>query len=152
MDGLIVRPAEERDVLSVLELQRQWQAEGITWGFVADTEQGIRDALGSSLLLVAEAQGCIVGYALGSLSATPPSAALPGDAPCLEVADLYVVPACRAHGAGGRLLDALRESARARGARSCHLYSGTKDTARIQRFYARHGFQVVGIDMVGGLP
>jgi ribosomal protein S18 acetylase RimI-like enzyme len=65
--------------------------------------------------------------------------AVPG---CLHLVELQVHPDERKRGAGGALLRAVEEEARARGVGSVSLTTTTDNPAR--RLYERHGFAVVG--------
>jgi len=147
MGDVVIRPASEGDVMSIAQLQGQWSNEGITWGLVPDTPDGIRGHLGR-YCYVAELRGDVIGYATGQVLPDPERAALPAGKPCLEITDLYVAPSFRSHGIGSSLLDSLLGCAKAAGVTSFLLSSGTKDIARTVSFYERHGFTVVGVEMV----
>lgn len=147
MERAIIRPACENDIISIEQLQRQWCDENITWGFIPDTVEGINSYVGN-YCYVAEADSKLVGFITGLVTPKPDMAALPADRPCLDVADLYVVPSYRSHGIGSSLLNSLIAAANTSGITCFRLYSGTKNIARVISFYERHGFSVVNVNMV----
>lgn len=147
MDKINIRSATVDDLDSIQKLQQHWHDEDITWGYVADTVEGIRRFVIEQYCLVAELEGKLIGYVLGQVLPNPDMAALP-DMPCLEIADLYVVPVYRSNGIGSALLDSLLKNARATGITSFKLFSSTKDILRIVSFYEQHGFSVVSVNMV----
>jgi len=90
-------------------------------------------------VLVAEADGLVIGYAV-----LRPGSAIPSHQHVLDVDGLAVDPAHQGRGAGRRLLEGCVEQARARGARKLSLrVLGTN--ARARRLYESCGFQIEGI-------
>lgn len=90
-------------------------------------------------VLVAEADGQVIGYAI-LRQAVP----IPSHRDVLEINGLAVDPAHQGHGAGRRLLEACAEQARSRGARKLTLrVLGINDRAR--RLYESCGFQIEGV-------
>ncbi len=147
MSSVAIRRAAESDIPAIARLQELWCNEEITWGFVPDTLEGIAGHI-RPYCFVAESRGELVGFVTGQVLTDPGLAALPHGAPCLEIADLYVVREHRCSGIGGRLLESLIDTARAGGIESFRLHSGTKDIRSVIAFYERHGFQTVGVTMV----
>jgi len=94
--------------------------------------------------------GAPIGYAV----MTPPDVAHPTVATDLELKRLYVLPGWQQGGWGAKLMRAVEEEARARGAERLLLCVYTSNQ-RAQRFYAREGFTDTGsrqIFMVGDVP
>ena len=90
-------------------------------------------------VLVAEADGQVIGYAI-LRQAVP----IPSHRDVLEINGLAVDPAHQGHGAGRRLVEACAEQARRRGARKLTLrVLGINDRAR--RLYESCGFQIEGV-------
>jgi ribosomal protein S18 acetylase RimI-like enzyme len=90
-------------------------------------------------VLVAEADGQVIGYAI-LRQAVP----IPSHGDVLEINGLAVDPAHQGHGAGRRLLEACAEQARSRGARKLTLrVLGINDRAR--RLYESCGFHTEGV-------
>jgi GNAT superfamily N-acetyltransferase len=133
----------------VAGLYRQWEAEGITWGLTAETVADLRAKL-NPFFLVAELGGEIVGFVAGRVRrayAAPPDnlAVFPGGATYLEVEDLYVVEHARRAGIGTRLVERVLAAARGQGIKHSTVFSATKDTAQISRFYERFGYRPWGV-------
>lgn len=144
-----IRLCRDEDLDAVADLYRQWEAEGITWGLTAETVQALRAKLGP-YFLVADDGGAIVGFVAGRVrraGAAPPDdvAVFPGGADYLEVEDLYVAEHARRAGIGTRLLERVLEEARGRGIEHSTVFSATKDTAQISRFYERFGYRPWGV-------
>jgi len=149
MDDILIRPAREDDIPAIAELQKQWYNEDITWGLVPDARESLLQYV-HGYCYVAQFQHKLVGFATAQVLPEARLAALPAGQPCLEPMDLYVVPSLRSRGIGGRLLESLLDRAKAAGIESFKLWSGTKDASRIVSFYERHGFVIVGVQMVRG--
>ena len=144
-----IRLCQDGDLDAVAGLYRRWEAEGITWGLTTETVEDLRARLGP-FFLVAERGGEIVGFVAGRVrlaSAAPPDnlAIFPGGAAYLEVDDLYVAAHVRRAGIGTRLLARVLEEARDQGIEHSTVFSATKDTAQISRFYERFGYRPWGV-------
>lgn len=94
----------------------------------------IRDP--DSAAIMAEQDGCLVGYALLALRSHPPVFLGPPD---LIIAEVLVVPELRRRGVGTRLMAAAYDWGRRRGAgyARLHVYEGNEGAIR---FYEREGF------------
>ncbi|WP_306363595.1 GNAT family N-acetyltransferase [Nocardia sp. CC227C] len=117
--------------------------------FVADvlSPQRFADYLAdpTRTVLAAVADGRIVGYSL--LVAAEPNdpdvAAAVTPRPVTELSKLYVLPGHHGHGVAAALMAASLD--RARVAAHAGVWLGVnQQNQRAQRFYAKHGFQVVG--------
>jgi GNAT superfamily N-acetyltransferase len=91
-------------------LQLQWQAEGLTHGYVADSAEAILDRLGP-YFLVGELSGEVVGYVHGTLRVSEGTAVMEAGARYLEVEDLFVAKPQRRSGLGGLLLQGIMDVA-----------------------------------------
>ena len=60
---------------------------------------------------------------------------------------LYVVPECRGKGIGSALIFKISERARELGFEWLHLFLGQRDPARLERFYIKRGWEVIGNSM-----
>jgi len=107
------------------------------YGIAQQTAELISPAV---ITLLAEAGDRLVGYAQVRRS-TPPSCVQPPDA--IELHRFYVDRPAHGTGIAQRLMDAVRDAARAAGAD--HLWLGVWErNARAIRFYAKCGFVDVG--------
>jgi ribosomal protein S18 acetylase RimI-like enzyme len=138
--NVTIRECRRDDLPSVVRLQRRWERDRITHGFVAATERQLRSSLGS-FFLVAERGGSLIGFIVGSRHRSKGLAVLPKRREYLEIDDVYVTPQFRSSGTGGQLLRRLKRIARQKGIRHFLLYSATKDIDRILHFYRKHGFK-----------
>jgi len=100
------------------------------------------------VLLVAEQEGEAVGYAMlvGGEISDPELAktvAAAGDGVAAELSKFYVAPESHGSGVASTLMAATLAEAAAMGAALCWLGVNQRN-ARAARFYAKHGFEVVG--------
>ena len=98
----------------------------------------------AEVLVVDDGDG-LVGYTL-TFAAEPYDAAiaeLVRARPTVELSKCYADPAAHGTGVSARLMTAVLESARDGGAASVWLGVNGRN-ARAQRFYAKHGFEVIG--------
>jgi ribosomal-protein-alanine N-acetyltransferase len=122
-----VRPAGQIDLPAVIALRQTvgWGSGGIEGSFAAA-------AAGRQAILVAEAQGAIVGaVTVGFHPGLPAGRA--------HISDLLVAPLWRRRGIGSQLLAAAEQEARRRGSRECTLDVDAHNDAAIA-LYLRRGY------------
>ena len=141
-----VRACVPADLPAVECLQRAWEAEGVTRGFVAAGAADLRGRLGP-YFLVAEFDDGIAGFVCGSEGRSEGNAVIAPGERYVEADELYVTPEWRGRGIGGRLLDTLVAQAGNRGIERFLVYSSSRDTDAILRFYRRHGFEAWYVQM-----
>ncbi len=138
--------ATERDVAAVHGLMAEWEREGITIGQEARDEAYLRDFLAESLFIARES-GRIVGFVCARIIDNPGYAVMPTALRVLQIEELYVRPQARGRGAGTALVEAVLQAAREQGVHACHVFSSSRNTDDILRFYGRHGFEPWGVQM-----
>ncbi|WP_208544645.1 GNAT family N-acetyltransferase [Rathayibacter sp. VKM Ac-2759] len=123
-----------RTVLSV-ERFREYLADAARVLFVAEDETGI---LGYTMLIRGEPTDADAAAAITRR-------------PSVELSKCYALPARHGSGVAARLMAASTDDARASGARGVWL-GVNQENERARRFYAKHGFEVVGTKrfLVGG--
>jgi GNAT superfamily N-acetyltransferase len=134
-----IRQATPSDLPALNELENHWRQEEITWGFVQATPEELASAVQAGCY-VAEAGGKVIGYASCSLHTSEGLAVIPKGVQYLVLDNLYVLPEHRDAGLGRQLMDAVEKRAREEGAKAILVYTATKDTRRIARFYEGCGF------------
>ncbi len=154
---MTVRPATTADVPALTELAAltfplacppDMPAEDMA-AFIAEKLSSERFAeylvdATAEILVVDEGAG-LVGYSL-TFAAEPYDgdlAALVRHRPTVELSKFYAHPQAHGSGVSSRLMAAVAESARRDGAASVWLGVNGRNL-RAQRFYAKHGFEVVG--------
>ena len=129
---------------AVANLQRQWQTEDITYGFVADTEDEIL-AYDKDYFYVAFDRETIVGYVIGEAKTNDKDNYMnvfPMNAEYLQVNDLYIAPVYRSKSIGAELLKIVEEKAKGNGIEHIFLSSATIDAEAVRRFYEKSGFKI----------
>jgi ribosomal-protein-alanine N-acetyltransferase len=128
-EGFVVRPMDHRDVDAVVAIE----GDAFTTPWQADTFAGLLERDGVELLVMAEDDDTVVGYAILW---------------CIldqgELANIAIVPARRGEGLGKALLIRVLDVARKRGVRKLFLEVRASNEAAIQ-LYLRQGFEEVGV-------
>lgn len=132
-----IEPATPADIDSLLALMREFYAgEKLPWD-----EEVLRAALDElwrqplhGFVCLARADGQAIGYGVLGGGFSLEHGGRDG-----FVDELFVLPAWRGRGIGGRLLDALEEACEGRGISALHL-EVDHDNTRGKRLYERRGF------------
>ncbi len=134
MNGLTIEktPAQAPETQAwLLRFSADWAGENSCFGYRANTEA---DLEGETAYL-ARLDGTPVGYLFGHMTRqSQNTVAVPGDAACFEVEELYVTPTCRSKGIGGALMRRLEEDLRG-AADYLTLSTATKNWRSIFHFY-----------------
>ena len=130
-------PLTEDAARQLIALSRAWAEENCSNGMVENTREDLRQPVFAAL----EGEK-IVGYAFGhAYTAEKKISSIPAGSACFEVDELYVLPACRSQGVGGRLFQAIQAYARTQ-ADYLTLATSTKDYKRVLKFYAEQNGMV----------
>ena len=106
-----IREAEPSEALfrELIRLSEDWEAEGSCWGY---RRNDVSDLEGRRIF-TAESGDKLLGYLFGRLEKTErTSSVMPAGTVYFEVEELYVIPALRSRGLGGRLFRLAEESVR----------------------------------------
>lgn len=129
---------------AVANLQKKWQTEDITYGFIADSEEEI-SAYDREYFYIALDGETVVGYVTGEAKTNDKDNymnAFPMDAKYLQVYDLYIATAHRSKSIGAELLTIVEEKAKRNGIEHIFLSSATIDAEAVRRFYEKNGFKI----------
>ena len=146
MENLIIRECQPEDVKAVHELDLEWEAEEVTYGFGPSSAEEIRASL-SPYLLVAVVEEEIIGYSSGAVHVSRDLCVFEEGEPHLEIHDLYVRESYRSAGVGSMLVERMKEIASRNGIRRFRVYSATKDLDKVLKFYRDHGFKSWCVEM-----
>lgn len=121
----------EDAVRQMIALSQTWADEGCSWGMRPNGREDIHEPVFAAL------DGKkIVGYAFGhAYIKEKKTDFIPVGSTCFDVDELYVLPAYRSQGIGGRLYKAIEAYAKSQ-ADFLTLATSTKDYRRVLRFYA----------------
>ena len=129
---------------AVANLQKKWQTEDITYGFIADSEEEI-SAYDREYFYIALDSETVVGYVTGEAKTNDKDNYMnvfPMDAKYLQVYDLYIAPAYRSKSIGAELLTIVEEKAKRNSIEHIFLSSATIDAESVRRFYEKNGFKI----------
>jgi GNAT superfamily N-acetyltransferase len=146
MDNLIIRECSNGDIDHIIFLQRQWQAEEITYGFVPAEKSCLEEKLGK-YFYIAELNTEIIGFAYGTPHKAENMSIFNDGESYLEVDDIYVSQKYRSQGLGGLLLNKLIDTAKDNGIERSLIYSSTKEMDGIMKFYKKHDYRTWNIQM-----
>jgi ribosomal protein S18 acetylase RimI-like enzyme len=146
MQDVLIRTCEEKDIVEILQLQKQWYCEDSTYGFVPGEEQYLISKLGA-YFFVAEKDTALIGFVYGAVHQAHDMAIFAQQQTYLEIDDIYVSPAYRDASIGGALLDTILKTARANGIDRSFVNSASKDMDRVLKFYRQHGYKTWSIQM-----
>lgn len=131
-------------VKTIANLQKQWESEAITYGFIADSDDDIL-AYNRDYFYVALDGESVIGYVTGKVKVNDKNNYMnvfTMDAKYLQVYDLYIAPAYRSKSIGAELLTIVEEKAKKNGVEHIFLSSATIDAEAVRRFYEKNGFKI----------
>ena len=135
---------EKHYAKSVANLQKQWQTEAITYGFIADSEDEIL-SYDKEYFYIALDGHTVVGYVTGEVRINDKNNYMnvfSMDTKYLQVYDLYIAPTYRSKSIGAELLTIIEEKAKKNGVEHIFLSSATIDAEAVRRFYEKNGFKI----------
>ncbi|MEP7052837.1 MAG: GNAT family N-acetyltransferase [Pseudomonadota bacterium] len=152
--SVIVRAAEIRDLPAIAELagelvRQHFGFDAQRFMLIPDVEAGYARFFGGELskpktiILAAELEGSVVGYAYARLEARDWNALLDTHG---ALHDIFVKQSVRRQGVARRLVEAVRERLRAKGAPRLVLQTASKNQAG-REFFAALGFRETMIEL-----
>ncbi len=127
----------EDAVRQLIALSQLWADEGCSWGLRPNEREDIQEPVFAAL----DGEK-IVGYAFGhAYMKEKKTDSIPVGSRCFDVDELYVLPAYRSQGVGGRLFAAIQDYAKTQ-ADFLTLATSTKDYRRVLHFYAEQNGMV----------
>jgi len=150
-----IRNATAGDVPAILPMVRQLcdlheRADAERFRVVPDVLERyavwlpLRAADPRSVLLVAEEQGRLVGFTVGTVEPEVPIFWVPE---CGWIHDLWVEPSCRGHGVASGLIEAAAARFATIGVKQIRLHTGQFNEAA-RAVFARHGFRACVVEML----
>lgn len=131
-------------VKAIANLQKQWESEAITYGFIADSDDDIL-AYNRDYFYIALDGENVIGYVTGEVKVNDKDNYMnvfTMDAKYLQVYDLYIAPAYRSKSIGADLLEIVEEKSKENGVEHIFLSSATIDAESVRRFYEKNGFKI----------
>ena len=129
---------------AVSNLQKQWESEAITYGFIADSEDDIL-AYNRDCFYVALDDETVVGYVTGEVKTNGKDNYMNvflANTKYLRVNDLYIAPDYRNKNIGAELLNVVEQKAKNNRVKHIFLSSATMDAESVRRFYEKNGFKI----------
>lgn len=120
----------------LIALSRAWVEEDCSFGMAVNTREDLREPVFAAL-----DGDRIVGYAFGHEYVEKNPSVAPAGSRCFDVDEIYVLPAYRSRGIGGRLFAAVEAYAKTR-AQYITLATSAKDYRRALHFYAERNGMV----------
>ena len=139
--NIIYKKFTEDCLDSVIELEKTWAKENITYGI----EQSDRDMflkINYDYFHLAFDENIVIAYIIGEIIEKNEYNIFPKEATYLRVNDLYVLKEYRNKGIGEKLLSKIENIAKNKGIKHIFISTATKDTESITKFYKRNGFKI----------
>lgn len=131
-------------VKAIANLQKQWESEAITYGFIADSDDDIL-AYNRDYFYIALDGENVIGYVAGEVKVNDKDNYMnvfTMDAKYLQVYDLYIAPSYRSKSIGAELLTIVEEKAKKNGVEHIFISSATIDVEAVRRFYEKNNFHI----------
>jgi len=131
-------------VKTIANLQKQWESEAITYGFIADSDDDIL-AYNRDYFYIALDGENVIGYVTGEVKVNDKDNYMNVfllNTEYLQVNDLYIVPTYRSKSIGAEFLTIVEEKSKANGVEHIFLSSATIDAEAVRRFYEKNGFKI----------
>ena len=129
---------------AVAKLQKRWETEAITYGFIADSEDEIL-SYDKEYFYIAFDGETVVGYVTGEVKTNDKDNYMnvfPLNTEYLQVNDLYIASTYRSKSIGAELLTIVEEKAKRNSIEHIFLSSATVDAEAVRRFYEKNGFKI----------
>lgn len=143
---VLIRKANEDDLLRTVELSELWVSEYVTYGLEVNTEEILRNYIGD-YFWVAEVDAIVVGFITGTVHESDGLAVINKGERYLEVDEVYVHSDYRSGNIGHLLVDKLLQTAEDNGISRSIVYSASKQWQKIVGFYEKHGFKMWFVQM-----
>jgi ribosomal protein S18 acetylase RimI-like enzyme len=131
----------EKHLNSILELEKEWIDEDITYGIVQSNEKAFVDANKDYFYLALDGAK-VIGYIICEIVEKGEYNIFPKDISFLQVNDVYVTKEYRNKKIGEKLLCKIEKEAKNNGIRNIFVSSATKDSDAIIRFYKKNGYKI----------
>ncbi len=144
-EGLLIRPAEERDAEAVAALSETW-GHPLSCGEVRMKIRSFAETAGHQFL-VAEVAGAVVGFAAMNTALSPGRPAKTG-----IISGMAVAPPYQRQGVGRRLVEYAEDWLRSQGASYIRVTTASHRTEDAHRFYCALGYRQTGVRFDKHLP
>lgn len=150
MSTIHIRTYTVDDIDTILELDREWEREGIAhvWVSISMEEERALVEQFPDYCLLAECDGVAAGYINGSIRTGSKESVIPEGEPYLEIENIYVKAEFRHQQVGGQLVERLIEAAERNGIRRFLVSTNSREMDKIMRFYGDHGFSPWYVQLV----
>ncbi|MCL2194982.1 MAG: GNAT family N-acetyltransferase [Oscillospiraceae bacterium] len=134
-------PMQTEHLNDIAQLQQEWAAEHITYGFVAGTPEQIAVDLSPYCYVLKDAQR-VIGYLMAEVRHDNEFCVFPQGVDFVEVLDLFISKDYRSRGLGKVLLGQCEADARQNGLQHMLLSSATKDAEAVRHFYTSNDYTI----------
>ena len=141
-----IRMCSCEDIETIINLQRAWEKEDITFGFAPADKEWLCEKLGKYFLVAEQCQR-IIGFVYGTIHEAKNLSVFENGEKYIELEDIYVDSEYRDSTVGSSLIDSILELAGKEGVHRSLIYSATKKLDRIMEFYRRHGYKTWYVQM-----
>ena len=131
MQDIAIYEAKYNDKDKIIGLSKQWEEEGITYGYAACSQ----DVLLQYRVWIANYYDTAVGFLFGKSEISNGMCVIPKGASYFEIEDFYLLPDFRNKGIGTMFFKHIEEQLKNENIKYILLSTATKDYAKILKFY-----------------
>jgi len=138
---IIYKPLTAEHINELIELQKIWELENITYGLIHDDFEKFEQCINDYSFVALDGTD-IVGFIDAEIVHGNEFNIFPNGSDYLTVNDLYVKADYRRHKIGAELLALCEVNAAKNGIINIFLSSATKDADAIRKFYTENGYKI----------
>ena len=126
-----IHEAKQSDIKRLLELSLMWEKEESCYGYLANTEDDLRDRY-----ILAAYDDELIAYIFGKEEIQDKqTSVIDKNMHYFEIEELYVHPSYRSRGIGKQLMESLQKELKKKGLEMMMLSTATKNWKAIMHFY-----------------
>ncbi len=138
----MIRAAKFEDIPKLMELDKKWDEENITWNFSKLTKKEFQENITNNITLVAEENNKIVGYFLATREkATSSKHTIKKNQKYLDIDSIYVVKKYRDKNIGSKFMKYFFKIAKNENYKIIKVAASSVDINSLIKFYEKQGFK-----------
>ena len=131
MQNIVIHEAKDNDKAKIIGLSKQWEEEGITYGYVACSQ----DILASYRIWIADHNNKPIGFLFGKNEISEGMCVIPKGTSYFEIEDFYLLSEFRSKGIGTMFFKHIEAQLKIENIEYILLSTATKDYSKILKFY-----------------
>jgi len=146
-----IRRADEKDFKSILELEKKWEKEGISWGVKHPTKKDLMNHIKKDICFVVVSDKKFLGHIIAVIKKSKnflDYAKIKKGERYGYIDGVFVLPEYRKLGIGKKLVEIVIEHFKKNKLKKIVLKATSKKLKELESFYNKLGFESKFVDMV----